>query len=155
MAELSALLSTPHRVPGWATVDLDRAEVEVADAYRSEGPARVRPAADDDLLGARSRLVEFSTPSRVVLLEPRTEGRIAASLARFGEGIVAIYVIVDEDFDEVVERVGRAIPLSAEAPGPFGRQRLVASSPRWGAHLVLAANARQRADNNPAVTIER
>jgi hypothetical protein len=75
----------------------------------------------------------------VLLLEPATEGRIAASLARFGEGLVALYLLVPPDgFDEVTEGLARAsLVLSAEAPGPFGQERLVLGGPAWGAHLLI------------------
>ena len=125
---------------GWATLELDRAADEIARTIGAGHNAVVRPGPDDELLGARTRLLECEPGVRIVLLEPKTEGRIAASLVRFGEGVVAEYVIVEDELERVASRVGKAgLGLSTEADGPFGRQRLVAPGRAWGAHLILAA----------------
>lgn len=124
-----------RRVMGWATVELDRA---------ASGAAKAQDLPDDALLGARCRLVTFGVVEReVLLLEPATEGRIAASLARFGEGPIAEYLIVPHDrFGDLVrDAVEAGLVLSAEAAGPFGRQRLVVGGPPWGAHLCVAQSA--------------
>jgi hypothetical protein len=152
--DLMSVLPAATSALGWATVDLDRAEANVRELYRMDGPPRVTDVADDELLGARARLLEFQEPTRIVLLEPTTEGRIAASLARYGEGNVVVYVIAEADFATAVNRVRRIVPLSAEGSGPFGREALVLG-PRWGAHLILAANERQQGDQVRAGTIER
>jgi len=122
---------------GWATVELDRAEREVSRAFARHGSALISDAPDDDLLEARCRLLGFGGSFRVVLLEPSAEGRLAATLARFGEGFVALYVVVPD-----LGRFGAAsgLELSREGRGPFGRQRLVAGGPAWGAHLLLTGN---------------
>ncbi|MDQ6795507.1 MAG: hypothetical protein M3067_11965 [Chloroflexota bacterium] len=132
-------LAIPQRpwARGWATVELDRAEREVSRAFAGHGSAMVSDAADDDLLAARCRLLEFGGSFRVVLLEPSTEGRLAATLARFGEGFVSLYVVVP-DLDALASAGG--LDLSSEGMGPFGRQRLVAGGPAWGAHLLLTGN---------------
>ena len=130
-----------RRVTGWATVELDRAEREVAAGFASSGQTSARDVADDALLGARCRLVSLGPGERqLLLLEPSTEGRIAASLARFGEGPVVVYLILaGEQFGELVMAAGTAgLLLSTEANGPFGRQRLVAGGSPWGAHLCVA-----------------
>ena len=141
-AALAALgrLAIPQRpwARGWATVELDRAEREVSRAFAGHGSALVSDAPDDDLLEAHCRLIEFGGGSfRVILLEPSTEGRMAATLARFGEGFVALYVVVP-DLDALASAGG--LDLSREGRGPFGRQRLVAGGPVWGAHLLLTGN---------------
>jgi hypothetical protein len=69
---------------GWATVELDRAVPEFA-------PVQFGAAMPDGSLGARARVGRVGAGS-LVLLEPSTEGRLAAALARFGEGVTAIYV---------------------------------------------------------------
>ena len=144
----------PKEALGWATVELDRAQRELIDAYRRNGPPRIRRGPDDELLGARVRILAFKPIPTVVLLEPMTEGRIAASLARYGEGYVAAYVIIKDDLAPAVERVrGAGLNLSREAPGPFGRERLVGDSPPWGAHLILAANDRQAGRGQQPATI--
>jgi hypothetical protein len=79
----------------------------------------------------------------VVLLEPNTEGRLAATLARVGEGPAALYLqpvhatlarIRDE-----LRRAGR--PTSVIGEGPFGRQALVLGRPAWGPHVLLVDTA--------------
>lgn len=133
-----------RRISGWATVELDRAERDVAARFASLGQTRARDVPDDALLGARCRLVTFQPAEReLLLLEPATEGRIAASLARFGEGPVVVYVLAPPSSLRNVLRDLRdaGLVLSGEGAGPFGRQRLVAGSPPWGAHLCVAQSA--------------
>jgi len=132
-----------RRVTGWATVELDRAERNVA-GFASPGPTRVRDVPDDALLGARCRLVTFGPAEpELLLLEPATEGRIAASLARFGEGPVVVYLLVPASSVRNVLRDLRdaGLVLSGEGAGPFGREWLVVGSPPWGAHLCVAQSA--------------
>lgn len=140
-AALGALgrLAIPQRpwARGWATVELDRAEREVSEAFAHHGSVVVGDAPDDELLEARCRLLEFGGSFRVVLLEPSAEGRLAATLARFGEGFVAHYVVVP-DLDALAS--AGHLDLSREGMGPFGRQRLVGGGPAWGAHLLLTGN---------------
>jgi hypothetical protein len=132
---------TPIRaVEGWATVELDRATVEVADALASLGRPTSGPAPDDELLGASVRLLRFPAGHDVLLLEPATEGLLAASLARFGEGALALYLEVAAD--GAARAAAAGIGLSAEATGPLGRQRRVTAGPRWGPHLIVATPAR-------------
>ena len=73
---------------GWATVDADRATaaapLDPADAF-----ARLP---DDRHLGARVRGSLARQPA-TFLLEPSTEGRLAATLARLGEGPAALYLV--------------------------------------------------------------
>ncbi len=75
---------------GWGTVDLDRAADELATEAGLDGTL-ARPAPDDEALGAMARRLDLAD-GPLLLLEPRTEGRLAASLARYGEGPVAIYL---------------------------------------------------------------
>lgn len=130
-----------RRVFGWATVDTDRTERDLIASFGSSAPVRSRNLPDDTQLGARCRLLT-SAPRvlEVLLLEPATEGRIAASLARFGEGLVAVYVVVQAAHFRAVLRDlrGAGLALSGEGHGPFGRQHLVAGGPPWGAHLCVA-----------------
>lgn len=140
-----------RHVTGWATVELDRAERDIA------GPATSRDLPDDVLLGAHCRLVSFRVGEReIILLEPATEGRIAASLARFDEGAVVVYVLVPAARLRAVLRDLRqaGLVLSAEASGPFGRQRIVAGGPAWGAHLCIAEGQPEIAGPVGAATIE-
>jgi hypothetical protein len=106
---------------GWATVERERAEREL------------EPAADwvelerDPALGARRWLRAVDTGGdhdvpALVVLEPETEGRLAASLARFGESVAVAY-------------------LGADA---ITRGRLLRGGPAWGPHVVVAPPAGHR-----------
>jgi hypothetical protein len=68
-----------------ATVDIDRA---IADLEPALGSAWHEPV-DDAVLGARCRRLDLGR-SDLVLAEPSTEGYVAACLARFGEGPIAM-----------------------------------------------------------------
>jgi hypothetical protein len=70
---------------GLATVDLDRAA-----ATFGEWP--FWPAPGDALLGARGRATTLASGRTLLLLQPSTEGRLAAFLARHGEGLAALYL---------------------------------------------------------------
>jgi hypothetical protein len=136
---------------GYATLDLDEAQ-RGADAT-VENDA-VRAAADDPLLGARSRIVLAASGPWIVLLEPSTEGRVAASLARYGPGPMAEYLAPVKERAGVVARAGSlGIVLSPPAEGPLGRQRLVLGDARWGPHLLLLDEDRRSAYQPPAATI--
>ena len=78
---------------GWATVELDRAADELG-MWLGEAPDPGAPDAADPLLGARARVRDAGglPGDAVLLLEPSTEGRLAASLARDGEGPAALYL---------------------------------------------------------------
>jgi hypothetical protein len=72
---------------GWATVDAERTLAEWGT------DAELSPDADLERtsLGARAWLVDPAGLA-IVVLEPSTEGRLAAALARHGEGPCALYV---------------------------------------------------------------
>ncbi|TMD30943.1 MAG: hypothetical protein E6I94_03820 [Chloroflexi bacterium] len=107
---------------GWATVDLERALVQAA----STEPSEVVP--DDELLGGRAVRVGGAVPATFVL-EPFTEGRLAATLARVGEGPAVLYLGGD------VRRWD-----AAPRPGPLGPAVLVPGGSAHGPHLVLVAH---------------
>jgi hypothetical protein len=129
-------MGEPERAPlavGWATVDLDRAALELA-GLLAPG-SMFEPAADCGLLGATCRVGRARDPSAaaptVVLLEPSTEGRLAATLARHGEGWCATW-----EADAVVpERT------SVVTDGPFGPERLVLGGRPDGPHRLLVRAA--------------
>lgn len=108
---------------GWATVELDRAARELAGALGSQ-PSSFGPTAGSEALGAYA----WSAPgaldggAAVVLLEPSTEGRLAAHLARHGEGPVAVWHEAAGVDDPAVSAV---TPLEPPSPGPFGPERAV------------------------------
>ncbi len=136
LVRLLAAVEPRKTVGGWATVELDRAEVEVATAVAPRGDHRVEPAADERVLGARCEFLRFSDAREILLLEPSTEGRLAAALARHGEGRLVLYLLVDAGAPERARRAG--FTLTSRGRGPFGPQRLVIVGPRDGPFLILA-----------------
>lgn len=132
----------PERLPpgatrllavGWATVDLDRAVGELADVLGVLETGFV-VAAGSAALGAQCRIVgqPIVDDVRLAVLEPSTEGRLAAALARWDEGpLVAWYTTAD----------GPAVAASdargAVLPGPFGLERLVGGDPLTGPHRLV------------------
>jgi hypothetical protein len=124
----------------WATVDTERVLAEV------RLPAVELP--DDPLLGASVTLVRPPDGEPIALLEPRMEGRIAATLARAGEGAAGQYVVASGGLASVRARAAtEGLSLSPEYDGPFGRSVLVIDGPATGPHLVLV--------ERPAGTIDR
>ena len=138
---------------GWGTVDLERAAATLGASLGL--PVDAWTSADrDHLLGATALLGPPLSSSvspapgpdsrgpRLVLLEPDTEGRLAASLARHGEGVAAVYVVatlVEGAAPSSVAAVGSpgAPVRSSIAPGPLGRARLVLGGPIWGPHVIV------------------
>jgi hypothetical protein len=115
---------------GWATVELDRAEAEVSAALGLTRAAW-RDARRDALLGASARIARpMRSGPAVVLLEPDTEGRLAATLARAGEGVAVAYVAPPP-------APNAATVLSRPAQTPLGTGRLVVAGRAWGPHLVM------------------
>ncbi len=146
--EQVATVAAPRSVAiGWATVDLDRAEIELAERLAHHGRPVVRAATADDALGAKCRLLAFGPGPGVPLPAPSTAGRLAAALARFGEAALALYLVVDTGMIDAVRREG--VVLSAPGDGPLGRQRLVLGGSRWGPHLLLVAEVRNRSATGP------
>ena len=114
---------------GWATVELDRAALELAHLLAPD--AAFRDAPPSVLLGARCRIAPAAAPAtvRIVLLEPDTEGRLAATLARSGEGWVATW--------EVEPSVIGGAGISAARPGPLGLERLGLEGGPAGTHRLF------------------
>ena len=137
------LMGLPIVGLGWATVELERAAEDLDSAFNRAGlpqPAWA-PAPRDDLLGATTWLSRewwptwgSEDPPAIVLLEPDTEGRLAATLAKFGEGVAAIYVAARPG-----DPGGRidAVRLGRPAPGPLGSGRLLLARPTWGPNVVV------------------
>jgi hypothetical protein len=140
---------------GLATLDLDEAEER---ARTTVAVRAVSSAPDDLLLGARCRVVSVEEGPSLVLLEPTTEGRLAASLARYGqEPVVSYMTTLLADEDVVTPAAAAGIRLSAPTPGPLGVARLVLGGPAWGPHVILVESADHAAGaaGPPAATIER
>jgi len=124
----------------WATVDLERslAEFRTASITTILVGAAMLDTVDEPLLGARVLLVSTADGSRVALAEPSTEGRLAAALARNGEGHIGTYVEVPVDLERVGARAAAArVALSRPETGPFGRSILVVPDKPSGQHLIL------------------
>ena len=161
IARLRDAVQPRSEVGGWATVELDRTEASFGAASGPSGsvafpatgaaPGGARDDlgddlgdelrdelrdAHDELLGALARVIRTTDQRYVVLLEPFTEGRLAAALARHGEGFVALYLMANSE--ALVRARAAGFVLSSVGLGPFGPQRLVVEGPRWGPFLVLA-----------------
>lgn len=110
---------------GWATVELDRAAAELSELV-GPGPGFV-DARDSEALGARCRRASAagSDGVSIVLLEPSTEGRLAAALARHGEGWVATWFVAPTV-------VSDPTAWSSTRPGPLGLERLARDAPVTG-----------------------
>lgn len=154
-AEDSPVAGASFLALGWATVDLDRA------AAASSG-MRWTAVPRDPFLGARALLGEpvpagaatagaagaagaahaSRGPATTLLLEPDTEGRLAAVLARLGEGPAAIYLGASRDM--LVRARARLTRLGvrvATTRGPLGSGMAIAGPPAWSPVLVMLAAA--------------
>lgn len=118
-------LSAPPRLAGigWSTVDIERTAADL-------GATDLRVVEQDDLLGARAWRASGG-PVALVLLEPITEGRLTASLARRGEGIVALYLRSDEPLGGALRRTAMG-----------GQGRVVSDGRSWGPFLILVGEPR-------------
>ena len=150
-----ALMATtrPLRLAGlgWATVELDRAADELG-MWLGEAPDPDAPDAPDPLLGARARVREAGglPADAVLLLEPSTEGRLAASLARDGEGPAALYLRPAAGLRAwAADARTRGVTLSARRFGPLGGSVLLAGTPVAGPHLVIVDTPAARASRTP------
>jgi hypothetical protein len=116
---------------GWATVDRERFAAD----------ARTRPVEalpNDPHLGAFVVRQGTGRPYALVL-EPDTEGRLAASLVRFGEGPIALYLGCGAGgmaaFVADARRRGSAI--SGVREGPLGPSVLLLGGSAWGPHILV------------------
>jgi hypothetical protein len=155
---------------GWATVDADRTSTAALD----DPSFSFRSMPDDEHLGARVRGSLTQRPGTLVL-EPATEGRLAATLARVGEGPVALYLVAGyrglERLAAAVQAgVGGARAAAARAaagrvwpavdgagpaadgirPGPLGPSLLLPGGGAWGPHLLVVADVTAAPASAPA-----
>jgi hypothetical protein len=116
---------------GWATVELDRAARELAGELGWSSDA-FAAAPDSAALGASCRVAWRILPGglSLVLLEPAREGRLAGTLARQGEGLVAVWLATE------ASRLGQATVVRA---GPFGAERDAPGGTLGGLHGFLVA----------------
>lgn len=137
---------------GWATVDLDRAAAEwTGRAWLAAPPdtflgARTLVGALDptgsyaDTTGtsADTTLPDGRAAPAIVLLEPDTEGRLAAALARHGEGPAAMYIALSSGaFRTAMARLAVLGVRVSSGRGPFGAGIAVAGAPASSPTLVL------------------
>jgi hypothetical protein len=121
---------------GWATVDADRAMSEIAHLLRPGSRFRIAPSCEH--LGARCWIGvasedvsdELDGAGLIVILEPSTEGRLAATLARHAEGWCARWEVAGAAGDDP------AVSTSVRRDGPLGPERLV-PGPTAGPHRLL------------------
>ena len=115
----------------WATVDRDRLLAE-------SGWTGTVSLPDDALLGASVAVARPSTGEVLAVVEPATEGRLAATLARHGEGPAGEYVEAPIPLDAIGPAATAAgLVVGRPAAGPFGRSVIVVSGPVTGPHLIL------------------
>jgi hypothetical protein len=121
----------------WATVDLERTlrtlrvGMDVVDDCQ------------DPLLGARVAVIppDPNRP-RTAVAEPTTEGRLAATLARHGEGPAGRYIAVPDGLEAARARAAQmGVAFTRVEVGPFGPSILVLLSPVSGPHLILCEAA--------------
>ncbi|MFI5225179.1 MAG: hypothetical protein ACHQ3P_00725 [Candidatus Limnocylindrales bacterium] len=127
---------------GWGTVELDRAAAEFTMAAFEAAP-------DDPLLGAFAR--RSIGDARLVLLEPNTEGRLSATLAKWGEGPVALYLAgrgPDRPFAGPAS--GGAAVVSTAREGPFGPSVILLGGPITGPHVVVVVGRSGADGTDPA-----
>ena len=110
---------------GWATVELDRAEPHVRGLLG--GDLQFSDTPRSALLGARCRRAATTDGEWIVLLEPDTEGRLAAFLARHGEGWAVTW------------EPGRA--TGSGVAGPLGPELLARDQPVRGPFRLILTTA--------------
>ncbi len=119
----------------WATVELER-------ALREHGvaPELADDATVDPHLGANVDVVPMGGGGLLAIAEPISEGRLAASLARHGEGPAGSYAAVGEgDTLDGWRQRGQVagVAITRIDTGPFGPSALVLSQPVTGPHLIV------------------
>ena len=114
---------------GWATVDTERTLADLAGRpFGAEGRLTWGDPTREAAVGA-SAVVSRVGDVSLVILEPDTEARLAASLARYGEGLCLVYV-------DGAGPGGMVRPTALGVPG-----RLRAHVHPWGPY-VIAVKAR-------------
>lgn len=126
---------------GWATVEAARAAEELG---LPAGLGTVVPGEADGLLGATTSIWRPAPDEpALVLLEPSTEGLLAAGLARRSEGPVALYVVPVSGtpspggLAEAVQALANAGVRCRTGHGPFGPEALVLDRAPAEPQLVL------------------
>jgi hypothetical protein len=119
------------------------ADPEPADPALTD-PAPADPEPADPALTDPGKAADQGPAAAVtiVLLEPDTEGWLAASLARHGEGPAVLYVRVPmSTIAGMSERLARLDIRARDGTGPFGPEWAVVGPHAWGPTLVLVPAA--------------
>jgi hypothetical protein len=118
---------------GWATVDHERFVAGL-------GLGAVEQLPDDPHLGAFVVRHGLARPSTLIV-EPSTEGRLSATLARSGEGPTAIYLGLGAGGVEAFAAAARpgAIAVSTVRPGPLGPSVVLLGGRIWDPVVVLVS----------------
>jgi hypothetical protein len=98
----------------WQTVDVERTVAELG----LEG----EDLDEDQVIGGQGVLVRPGDDVPVAILEPSTEGPLAESLARHGEGDAGVYVAPRGG---IAEARAAGLTIHRQAQGPFGPSALV------------------------------
>jgi hypothetical protein len=127
---------------GWATVELDRAAAELADALGTDA-GRFSDSDQDPGLGAYTRIARggLAPALDLVLLEPSTEGRLSGTLARHGEGPVAAWLRTLDEAAALAALRAAGIAVAGVLDGPLGPARLILDGPISGPHRFLLVSA--------------
>ncbi len=116
-------VESPVLAIGWATVDIERT---LADLAAVEPGAASEPVLDvEPALGARAARLRADS-IEIVILEPITEGRLAAFLARHGEGMAVRYV------EDGSGQIGELTVRTA-----LGRMGRLEAGPRDGPFVII------------------
>jgi hypothetical protein len=107
-----------------ASVDAERTTAELRQTLEPDPPAAVRPV-DDPWLGGRGFLLTGQEGLGLAILEPGTEGLLAARLARFGEGPCAAWLT----------GAGADAPSTVRMTS-LGPARILHAGGRWGPFLL-------------------
>lgn len=118
---------------GWATVDSQRFVAGL-------GPAAVEQLPDDPHLGAFVVRDGLARPATLIV-EPSTEGRLSATLARSGEGPVAIYLGLGGTELDALAAAARqgGVHVSTVQPGPLGPSAVLLGGRIWDPVVLLVA----------------
>ena len=118
---------------GWATVDRER-------FVSGLGLGTVEQLPDDPHLGAYVVRHGLTRPATLVI-EPSTEGRLSATLARSGEGPTALYLELGTDGVKAFAADHRpgAVQVSTVRPGPLGPSVVLLGGRIWDPVVVLVA----------------
>ena len=126
-----------------ATVELERVLGDLGWAPEA-ARAAISGARPDPHLGAAVVLVEDATEGCLAFAEPTTEGRLAATLARHGEGPCGRYLGFPEPaspdaLDAFRRRAAAAgVAISRVEDGPLGPSVLLLTNSVTGPHLIVA-----------------